>query len=587
MALAILAALIVLSPWAFGAAHPRAVQAVALASLLVALAAARGAAEPPAATLRLPRFASRALRALLLALFALACLQLLPLPAALLRVLAPGPSAVRYPSEPVAAAVLAAGWQPLSVFPEATRRWLALATGLVALAIVAAPALAKRRAALRAALALVGGGLAVAAYGLVARLAFGDKLYGVFAVPTIAPFGPFVSKNHFAGYVELAACLAIGLAAGLADEARKGPGPLSWLESRRSCWVVTAFGVAGILVLAVPASLSRGGVLSLTAGLVAFAALRLLGRSERPGRALVAATAAALLVLGFAVATLLPHEARARVGTLVTHSRGGPDPFRLGVWHDSLQLAASSAFLGSGFGAYEDALPRFKTAAGDHRVEHAENDWLELVCEGGLLAAGCVLAAVVALAVLGLRRVRDEPHRLQRGLRAGSLAGLVAIAVHSAVDFNLRLPSNALLASGLLALLLAPIEGGVDEEPGRPSRFGRWPFVLLLAAVCVQAALVPWTPRRFDSERLLRARAVAGPAPDLRRQSLDTDLVAHLRARPADAQAWVALAWLRLPGSPGEAAALAAWGHDLDPRHEALRLAAERVIAAARQETRP
>ena len=40
----------------------------------------------------------------------------------------------------------------------------------------------------------------------------------------LAPFGRFVSKNHFAGYVELTALLAVGLAAGLADVPLLGPG---------------------------------------------------------------------------------------------------------------------------------------------------------------------------------------------------------------------------------------------------------------------------------------------------------------------------------------------------------------------------
>ena len=133
------------------------------------------------------------------------------------------------------------------------------------------------------------GAVLVSVYGFVARLAFGDKLFGVWTVPTIAPFGPFVSKNHFAGYVELAALLAVGLAAGLADEARHGEGWLSWIDSRRAKWVVLAWGAALVLVLAVPVSLSRGGVVSLTAGLACFVLLRLWARkgSRLSGRGLV------------------------------------------------------------------------------------------------------------------------------------------------------------------------------------------------------------------------------------------------------------------------------------------------------------
>ncbi len=84
-------------------------------------------------------------------------------------------------------------------------------------------------------------------------------LFGVFE-SLIPPFGPFVSKNHFAGYVEMAALLAVGLATGLASENRVGPGALGWIESPRASRVVLAWAAAAVLVLAVPVSLSRGGV---------------------------------------------------------------------------------------------------------------------------------------------------------------------------------------------------------------------------------------------------------------------------------------------------------------------------------------
>ena len=139
------------------------------------------------------------------------------------RWIAPGSAAVWHPDVPAAAAVLGPGPHPISLYPEATGRWIAFATGVVALALAAAPALRDRRLLLRASISVVAGGLLVAVYGLVARLAFGDKLYGFLTVPTIAPFGPFVSKNHFAGYVEMAA-LSRGWAWRLAWPTRRAVG---------------------------------------------------------------------------------------------------------------------------------------------------------------------------------------------------------------------------------------------------------------------------------------------------------------------------------------------------------------------------
>ncbi len=275
----------------------------------------------------------------------------------------------------------------MSLDPAATLRWLAFSAAVIGFALVASRGLRTRSVLLRASVCVVGGALLVAVYGLVARLLFGDKLYGFLSVPTITPFGPFVSKNHFAGYVEMAACLAVGLACGLADEARRGAERLSWLESRRASWVVAAWGAAAVLVLAVPVSLSRGGVVSLATGLVAFAAIRLGLRPARGvGMRRAVLALSALGAVAVALALLLPTEARDRVRTL-----GGVDSsgsYRLATWHDSLHLFAASPVLGSGFGALADALPRFKTGAGDVRVEHVENDYLELLCEGGLLAGG-------------------------------------------------------------------------------------------------------------------------------------------------------------------------------------------------------
>ena len=174
----------------------------------------------------------------------------------------------------------------------------------MALALAAVPALRVRRLLLRATVAIVAGGVAVALYALVAKLAFGNKLYGIWSVPTVAPFGPFVNKNHFAGYVELAALLAVGLASGLASEARRGPDALSWIESRRARWVVAAWGAAVILILAVAVSLSRGGVVSLAAGLVTFAGLRLGGRAQlHLASGCLRSPPRCTLVAGFACAT--------------------------------------------------------------------------------------------------------------------------------------------------------------------------------------------------------------------------------------------------------------------------------------------
>jgi O-antigen ligase len=454
---------------------------------------------------------------------------------------------------------------------------VAFATGVVALALAAAPALRERRLLLRASTAVVGGAVLVAVYGFVARLAFGNKLYGVWSVPTVAPFGPFVSKNHFAGYVELAALLAVGLASGLTDEARRGPGWLSWIESRRAKWIVTAWGAVFVLVLAVPVSLSRGGVVSLYIGVLMFGVLRLWTRGSPRLSARGLAIGFAGVVLAVApVAALLPVEARGRVITLTRVTTDQSGSFRIAVWRDSLRLIASSPWVGSGFGAYEDALPRFKAVAGDHRVQRAESDYVEFLADGGAVG-GVLLASLASVLLLSgvWVPVSAGTGRLQRGVRTGGLAGIVAMGVHSIFDFNLHIPSNALLCVLLAALALHASTGARPNSMPSGAGWRRMlPMAAVLAVTAVVALRTPWSEVRVDPTLL--NRAAAGRPAGLRWTSLREEVAAHLHRRPTDSSAWVILAWVRAPSSRREAAALATWAVQLDPRHEALRRAAAR-----------
>jgi hypothetical protein len=335
--------------------------------------------------------------------------------------------------------------------------------------------------------------------------------------------------------------------------------------------VVVAWGAAAILVLAVAVSLSRGGVVSLCAGLAAFAGVRLWSRREsvpRPAHVVAATAGAAVLLL--AVVAVLPAEARTRILSLAGVRSEQSGLFRLGVWRDTIRLAASSPWVGSGFGAFEDALPRFKTAAGSLAVRHAENDYLELTAEGGLLGgllAGAFAGLVLTRAVRGGAGTRE---RLPRGLASGALAGLVAIAVHSAFDFNLRIPSNALAAALLISIVLAVAgDRRLAFSPSMPA--------LALGFTLLVALITPWAPTRVGAGTLLRA--ADSPRASLRRAELLRELTSHLERRPADAAAWLAIAWLRFPESRKHASGQAAWAVLLDPANDSVRTVAARLEA--------
>ena len=567
LALGVLVAIAVLAPWPFGAVLPGALFAVAAAALLAgALALAAGAWHGGIALPAVPLWP-------LAGFVALALVQLVPLPDALHALLAPGSHAVWRPAAPEATAVLGTASRPVSVDPDSTLRGIALAGGLALLALLAAPAFSRRDRAVRAVAIVAAGGVALSAYAIFARARFGALLYGTMAVPTVSPFGPFVSKNHFAGWIAMATLLVAGLALGLADRARGRGG--DWTADPRAGSVILGVVAALAMALAGPASLSRGGTIALVAGGVCLVALRLfrgrLGagsalRGRRTWPSLVLAG-----VLGSILVAIVPPEAHERMRTLSGAS------FRLDTWRDTLRLATSSPVLGHGLGAFHDAYPRFKRGHGIVRVEHAENDYLETLAETG--GPGLVLALLgfaLVLAAAG-RGIAAGPDRTVRGIATGGIAALAALAVHSTVDFNLRIPSNAALA----ALAAAAAAGAAGVRPRPLPRAAALGLAAGALALLVATASLPDRPWLAARQEAVQAASAAAPAVRrLRLERAEAALARLLGRRPAHAESWLLLAGTRAAlGDAASGAALARHSAGLDPGRPGLAEAVDRLSA--------
>ena len=225
--------------------------------------------------------------------------------------------------------------------------------GLALLALVAAPGALARATGARARSAAVAlAGFALSAYAILARARFGALLYGRVAVPTVAPFGPFVSKNHFAGWSAMAALLAAGLALGLAAAARRRG--RDWTaDARAGSGDARARGDAGD-----GARLARLDVARRRAG-----ARRGLALPARAPHALGDAPRGP----GLPAALALTVAARHRPGRpgAARGPRAHREPERRVLPPRDLDgctfaLRRRAPLLGHGLGAFHDAYPRFK-----------------------------------------------------------------------------------------------------------------------------------------------------------------------------------------------------------------------------------
>jgi O-antigen ligase len=107
---------------------------------------------------------------------------------------------------------------------------------------------------------------------------------------------------------------------------------------------------------------------------------------------------------------------------------------------------------GAGFGSFREVFVGYVPAGEGFRWDHVHNDYVELLLEGGVIAAVLTLWLLVGYSRRLGRSLRGSapvsPARL------GLLVGVAALAVHALVDFNHQVPANALLWVACCALLL-------------------------------------------------------------------------------------------------------------------------------------
>lgn len=108
-------------------------------------------------------------------------------------------------------------------------------------------------------------------------------------------------------------------------------------------------------------------------------------------------------------------------------------------------------FFGSGAGTFYSIFPEFRPTDSQGYYDHAHNDYIELATDYGLV--GAFLFASIALSSLWQfsKTIRTRNHPTAKGISLGALMAVTYIALHSLVDFNLQIPSNALLVCAILA----------------------------------------------------------------------------------------------------------------------------------------
>lgn len=364
------------------------------------------------------------------------------------------------------------GWRAVSLIPTATEfAWLALLPPLVV--FLAAIHLTNQHL-LRLVLVFLGIATVEALLGLIqygdgpnSVLRFGNTLMGDSAS------GTYVNRNHLAGLLEMA--LPVGLALLAATVGHGRPFPTRGGRGRRKRtfrqWLAR-FSVARInqaalfgatttaILLGLIFTRSRAGVGMAMLGIL----LCTLTFSYRLGGRNVYGLMGTFTAVGVGLASL--------IGLAPVLSRFTlQDPLADGRWKifDATVQAIGEFFpLGSGPGTFEAVMRRFHPADFPGvTINHAHNDYLEWLLEFGLIAAVLIVAWLLFYVRQWWRVWKGGEWALFRFAQVGAGIALWLMLLHSLVDFNLRIPANAVFAAFLAAVFF---HRPPDDERRRSSR---------------------------------------------------------------------------------------------------------------------
>ena len=285
-------------------------------------------------------------------------------------------------------------------------------------------------------------GFFVSVLGILQYLTFNGKLYW-FRVMRYGgiPFGPYVNRNHFAGFAEMIIPVALV--------------PLVLGKVRRErVFLVALFAVVPIVALLLSAS--RGGIVSFGVQMVILFSLlfvrRVRGRSVILGGVIVLAAVMAVSWIG--VQQVLQRFS----GIQNLEVSVGK---RVAMRHDTWRLFLDHPIIGTGLGTLQMVYPPYDTLYDGRVVNHAHNDYLETLAETGVIGGLCCLWFLGTLLLNALKGLADKENSFSSALNLSGLVACSGILVHSLVDFNLHIPANALLffvSAHMAAVRLQPAD---------------------------------------------------------------------------------------------------------------------------------
>lgn len=274
---------------------------------------------------------------------------------------------------------------------------------------------------------IIGTALFLSVFGLFKR--FGMNPFTFWQYDELRYSPEFVSAtygnhNHLAGFIEMALPFLLALLL---------------TRSRSVAWLMVIIYLSLVLVAVQALTLSRGGWAAMACSIAFMVTMLLSQRQFYSKKLILVLTGITLVVSAFILAS---SPIVSRVMTVAQKDEAASAESRVTAWKGTVEMIKDHAFLGTGPGTYAATFPEYQPPSLGVIFKHTHNDYLHFTADMGVWVIAVMIWMLTVFFKAGFKN-RESRSRQTSGFALAAMVSVVAILVHSLVDFNLHIPANA------------------------------------------------------------------------------------------------------------------------------------------------
>lgn len=293
-------------------------------------------------------------------------------------------------------------------------------------------------------------GLFQAGYGSLMTLSGVEKIFFMDKVAYIGKAtGTFINRNHFANYLIM--CIAAGTALLLIDLSTRKAANFKEsvlrllrfiLSTKMLLRISLALSVVGIVL-----SQSRMGNTAFFVSLMITGVLWMI-LTRRVTRNTILLLVSIIIIDVLIVGKWFGFEkVQQRLQSTSSQSEARDEVIR-----DTKLYIEEHWLVGSGGGSYYAVYPYYQGKDVKGFYQHAHNDYLQFMSEYGVIGTLLIGLLVLSSTYIALITMIKRRNKVMQAVSFASLMSIIALFIHSTVDFNLQIMANASTVIILLAL---------------------------------------------------------------------------------------------------------------------------------------